>query len=212
MSKSRRCCVLRRRVRKNTSTAFGTSSRAFVDASLFQLIAAARLPGSGISEIGVNAALAFIEGAKPADEVECALIIQMACTHTASMAVLGTLGGAHDAVRNVAAKASAAARLSRTFAVQMETLRRWRNGGSQTVRVACSRDGGCPGNYWSRRSRSRCCMKDGEKNVSRTRSSEKLRPAPAVRGGNPEQDRDTERPVYREREGSTGPPATNVGA
>jgi|SRR2546430_1187538 hypothetical protein len=34
-------------------------------ASLYQLIAAARLPGSGISEIAVNASWAFIEGAKP---------------------------------------------------------------------------------------------------------------------------------------------------
>jgi hypothetical protein len=39
----------------------------------------------------VNASLAFIEGAKPRDEVECALVMQMACTHTA--AVLGTLEG-----------------------------------------------------------------------------------------------------------------------
>ena len=31
-----------------------------------QLFAAARLPDSGISEIAVNASLAFIEGAKPA--------------------------------------------------------------------------------------------------------------------------------------------------
>jgi hypothetical protein len=37
----------------------------------------------------VNASLAFIEGAKPRDEVECALVIQMACTHTTAMAVLG---------------------------------------------------------------------------------------------------------------------------
>jgi hypothetical protein len=45
--------------------AFGTTSSEFVDASLQQLIAAARLPNSGISEIAVNASLAFIEGAKP---------------------------------------------------------------------------------------------------------------------------------------------------
>jgi hypothetical protein len=44
-----------------------------VEASLYQLIAAARLPGNGLSEIAVNASLAFIEGAKPQDEVECAL-------------------------------------------------------------------------------------------------------------------------------------------
>src|SRR5215218_9071361 len=87
--------------------ALGTTSSAFVDASLHQLVAAARLPGSGISETAVNAALAFIQGAKPRDEVECALVIQMACTHSAAMAVLGRLG--HDTDRNTLAKASAAA-------------------------------------------------------------------------------------------------------
>ena len=74
--------------------AFGTSSSAFVGASLHQLIAAARLPNSGICEIAVNASLAFIEGAKPRDEIQCALVIQMACTHSAAMAVLNRLGGA----------------------------------------------------------------------------------------------------------------------
>jgi hypothetical protein len=39
----------------------GTASSAFVDASLYQPIAAERLPGSGISEIAANASLAFIE-------------------------------------------------------------------------------------------------------------------------------------------------------
>jgi hypothetical protein len=54
------------------------------------VIAAARLPQrGGISEVAVNASLAFIESAKPRDEVEAALVIQMACTHTATMAVLG---------------------------------------------------------------------------------------------------------------------------
>ena len=39
--------------------AFGTASSAFVAASLQQLIAAARLPNSGICEIAVNASLAL---------------------------------------------------------------------------------------------------------------------------------------------------------
>jgi hypothetical protein len=114
--------------------AFGTASSAFVGASLQHLIAAARLPNSGISEIAVNASLAFIEGAKPRDEIECALVIQMACTHSAAMAVLNRLGGAAGD-RTVAAMASAAARLLRAYATQVEALRRLRNGGSQTVRV-----------------------------------------------------------------------------
>ena len=58
--------------------ALGTRSSAFVAASVQQLIAAARLPNSGICEIAVNASLAFIEGAKPRDEIECALVIKMA--------------------------------------------------------------------------------------------------------------------------------------
>ena len=114
--------------------ALGTSSSAFVEASLYQLIAAARLPNSGICEIAVNASLAFIEGAKPRDEIECALVIQMACTHSAAMAVLNRLGGAAGD-RTVAAMASAAARLLRAYATQVEALRRLRNGGSQTLRV-----------------------------------------------------------------------------
>ena len=115
--------------------AFGTASSAFVEASLYQLIAAARLPGSGICEIAVNASLAFVEGAKPHGEVECALVMQMACTHTAAMSVLGTFAGAHGYGRDVPLKASAAARLMRAYATQVEALRRLRNGGSQVVRV-----------------------------------------------------------------------------
>ena len=119
---------------RRLKNAMGTSSSAFVAASLQQLIAAARLPNSGICEIAVNASLAFIEGAKPRDEIECALVIQMACTHSATMAVLNRLGGA-SGDRTVAAMASAAARLLRAYATQVEALRRLRNGNSQTVRV-----------------------------------------------------------------------------
>jgi hypothetical protein len=115
--------------------AFGTASSAFVAASLQQLIAAARLPNSGICEIAVNASLAFIEGAKPRGEVECALVMQMACTHSAAMSVLGTFAGANGYGRAVPLKASAAAKLMRAYATQVETLRRLRNGDSQTVRV-----------------------------------------------------------------------------
>ncbi len=61
----------------------------------------------------MNVSLAFIEGAKPRDEIESALVIQMACTHSATMAVLSRLGGALGGDR----------------------LRRRRHGGSQTLRV-----------------------------------------------------------------------------
>jgi hypothetical protein len=115
--------------------ALGTISDAFVDASLCQLQAAARLPCSGISEIAVNAALAMIEAAAPRDEIEGALAVQMACTHTAAMAVLSRLGGGHAGERRVASLGSAAARLLRAYTSQVEVLRRLRHGGRQYVRV-----------------------------------------------------------------------------
>jgi hypothetical protein len=61
--------------------ALGTRSSDFVNASLIQLQAAARLPCGGITEIALNAALAMIEAAAPRDELEGALAVQMACTH-----------------------------------------------------------------------------------------------------------------------------------
>ena len=72
---------------------------------------------------------------QPSNETECAIVIQMACVHSATMAVLGRLGGGPGGDRHVLAAATAASRLSRTFAILVETLRRLRNGGSQYVRV-----------------------------------------------------------------------------
>src|SRR5882757_8371015 len=114
--------------------ALGTASMEFVNATLFQLQAAARLPNSGLSEIAVNAALAMIESEQPRGEIECAIVIQMACVHAATMAVLGRLGGGHGGDRHVLAAATAASRLSRTFAILVERLGRRRSGGSLVIR------------------------------------------------------------------------------
>ena len=115
--------------------AFGTVSSDFVNASLLQIQAAARSPFGTISETAMNAALAMIEAAAPKDEIEGAIAVQMACTHTASMAVLAKLDAAFGTERRIAALASAAARLMKAFAMQVEVLRRLRNGGQQFVRV-----------------------------------------------------------------------------
>ena len=113
----------------------GTSSSDFVNASLLQLQAAARFPGSGISETAMNAALAMIEAAAPQNEIEGALAIQMACTHTAAMSVLARFAGVGGTQAGVVAFSSAATRLLRAYAAQVETLRRLRHGGDQYVRV-----------------------------------------------------------------------------
>ncbi len=115
--------------------ALGTTSSAFVQSSLLQLQTAATLPFTGISEIAVNAALAYIEAVAPEDEVQAALAVQMACTHTAAMTVLARLGPGHGTERRVVAMATAAARLLRASAEQVEVLRRIRRGPDQVIRI-----------------------------------------------------------------------------
>jgi len=58
--------------------------------------------------------------------------MQMACTHTVAMSVLGTFAGPRASGREVPLKASAAARLMHAYATAVET-RRLRHGGSSQV-------------------------------------------------------------------------------
>jgi ABC-type uncharacterized transport system substrate-binding protein len=79
--------------------ALGTCSSDFVNASLHQLQAAAQFPGSGICEIGVNAALAMIEGSSPRNEMEAALAVQMACSRPRRASVASAARRRGDRVR-----------------------------------------------------------------------------------------------------------------
>ena len=67
--------------------------------------------------------------------MEAALVIQMACVHSATMCVLSRFGGDYGGERSMTAGANAVARLARAYATQVEALRRLRNNGSQLVRV-----------------------------------------------------------------------------
>ena len=115
--------------------ALGTCSDDFVNTSLIQLQSATRLPNHGICEAALNGALALIEAVGPRDEVEGALALQMAASHAAAMAVIGKLCDAPGQERRAATLGTVAARLMKTYALQVETLRRLRHGSSQTVRV-----------------------------------------------------------------------------
>jgi hypothetical protein len=100
------------------NAALGTLSPDFVRSSLLQLQAAARSPYGTVSELAIEAALA----------------VQMACTHTAAMAVLANIDRL-GTERRIAAFGSTAARLMKVFTMQVEVLRRLRHGGHQFVRV-----------------------------------------------------------------------------
>jgi hypothetical protein len=115
--------------------ALGTRSSDFINVSLVQIQAAARSPLGKVSEQAVNSALAMIEAAAPKDEIEAALAVQMSCTHVAAMSLLARLDATFVSERRVAAFGSAASRLLRAYAMQVEVLRRLRHGGHQHVRV-----------------------------------------------------------------------------
>jgi hypothetical protein len=117
------------------NAALGTVSPDFVRSSLLQIQSAARSPYGTVSEMAINAALAMVEAARPRDEIEAALAVQMACTHTAAMAILGKMDSGFGTERRIAAFGATAARLMRTFTMQVEVLRRLRHGGHQFVRV-----------------------------------------------------------------------------
>jgi hypothetical protein len=113
----------------------GTTSSDFVNATLAQIQNACRLPGGGISETGVNAVLAFIEGSEVKNEVEAALAIQMGCTHAVVMTLLNTLGSGVLASDRSLRFIDPMVRLMKVFDSRMGMFRRLKNGDSQTVRV-----------------------------------------------------------------------------
>jgi len=113
--------------------ALGTTSYDFADGLLTQL-ARASSKGSKADENGINFMLAAIAGIEPKDEIEAMLAAQMAAVHMATM----TLAHRLNHVDNIAQQDSAARAfntLARTFAAQMEGLKRYRTGGEQKVTV-----------------------------------------------------------------------------
>jgi hypothetical protein len=111
----------------------GTSEPDFLDGFIGQL-ANVGSQGSVVEERGLNFMLAIVKGVEPKDQVEAMLAAQMAAVHMSTMTFARRL--AH--VENIPQQDSAERafnKLARTFAAQVEALKRYRSGGEQTVRV-----------------------------------------------------------------------------
>ena len=119
--------------REDMMRGLGTNSQEFMDGVLRQL-ANAVSPGKDADEEAINFALAVIAGIEPQDELETMLAMQMVAVHMATMtftrrlAHVETLDQQHGSER-------ALNKLARTFAMQMEALKRYRCGGEQKVVV-----------------------------------------------------------------------------
>ena len=114
---------------------FGTTSEAFATAAMSQMLDTMRGRGKPSPDAAtINAALAFVGGIEPTNEVEATLAAQMVATNALAMEMLGRTR--RDEYRDQLETSGAlAVKLLRTFTLQAETLAKLRRGGGQTVRV-----------------------------------------------------------------------------
>jgi hypothetical protein len=113
--------------------ALGTTDYDFADGLLAQLVNAGT-PGKNLDGKGPNFMLSVIKGIQPRDEVECMMAAQMAAVHMATMTFARRLAHVDNIPQQDSAE-RAFNKLARTFAVQMEALKRYRTGGEQKVTV-----------------------------------------------------------------------------
>ena len=112
--------------------AIGTTDVDFLHPLLCQIVDASK--GAEASESGANFMLSVIKGIEPRDQIEAMLAAQMAAVHTATMTFARRLAN----VQNIPQQDSASNvfnKLARTFAAQMEALKRYRSDGEQKMTV-----------------------------------------------------------------------------
>jgi hypothetical protein len=160
--------------------ALGSASDEFVEGLICQLANA----GSPHAR-DVNFALSVIKNIKPNDQLETMLAAQMVVTHIALMTFAQRLARVENIPQQDSA-VNALNKLARTYAAQMEALKRYRTGGEQkvTVQHVSVNDGG------------QAIVGDV---VQAPRPSNRRHPANA-----PEALTDARRPPMRLVEGSTG--------
>jgi hypothetical protein len=110
-----------------------TADPDFFDGLLGQLVNVGTR-GKVPDERGTNFMLAMVRGIDPRDEVEAMIATQMAAVHLATMTFARRLAHADNIPQQDSAE-RAFNKLARTFAVQLESLKRYRTGGEQKVTV-----------------------------------------------------------------------------
>jgi hypothetical protein len=114
--------------------ALGTRDWDFLQGFLAQLASAAGSKGGKVDGQTLNFMLSVVKGIEPKDQVEALLAAQMAAVHTAFMTFAFRLAHVKTLPQQDSAERTFN-KLARTFATQMEALKRYRRRGDQTVRV-----------------------------------------------------------------------------
>jgi hypothetical protein len=113
--------------------AIGVMDPDLFDGLLSQMVNAST-QGQTPDERALNFMLAVIRAVEPKDELEAVLAAQMAAVHMATMTFARRLNHV-DNIPQQDSASNAFNKLARTFAVQMEALKRYRTGGEQRVTV-----------------------------------------------------------------------------
>jgi len=115
---------------------FGTRSDFFMARQMHEIeCMVARIGEDGDhTSTAVNSALAIVSAIAPTNEIEAALAVQMAGTHTLSCEMAARIVR-NDNIERMNTYVNAASKLQRTFLAQLDALDRLRGKGQQTVRV-----------------------------------------------------------------------------
>jgi hypothetical protein len=113
--------------------ALGTSDAEFFNGLLSQAINIGT-HGASTDSTGTNYVLSVVKSIAPQDEIEAMLATQMAAVHMASVTFARRLAGV-ETIQQQDSAAHAFNKLTRTFTIQMEALKRYRTGGEQKVTV-----------------------------------------------------------------------------
>ena len=113
--------------------ALGICEADFANWYLSQIIDMAK-PGVRADEKATNAMIAGIAAMRPRDEAEAMLIAQMIATHELAMTFARRLKRTENIPQQDSA-VNGLTKLTRTYAAQMEALKRYRSGGEQKMTV-----------------------------------------------------------------------------
>jgi hypothetical protein len=111
--------------------ALGTADNDFLDGLISQLVLTNSRDGR-IDKISFDLMLSIIKGVKPRDQLESMLAAQMAAVHQVTMKLAAQL---NRAGKTDPQEILAFSKFTRTFATQLEALKRYRTGGEQKVTV-----------------------------------------------------------------------------
>lgn len=113
--------------------ALGTTQSAILHHALIQMGRAHTIEGV-LDDAAANFGLAVLHEVQPKDPIETMLVMQMAQIHQHIMTVSGRLASAPN-IDHAEYAEKQLSRLSRTYAAQVEALRKHRTGGEQKVTV-----------------------------------------------------------------------------